>query len=51
LPLQIEKWADALTVVESKRNSLVTAGKERARNFSIAASGQDLFDCYMAALS
>jgi len=51
LPLQLEKWADALNIVESKRNSLVTAGRERARNFSIAASGRDLFDCYMAAAS
>ena len=51
LPLELDQWASALEIVASSRQALISSGKARAGQFSIAKSGQDLFDAYKAALS
>jgi alpha-1,3-rhamnosyl/mannosyltransferase len=50
LPLEIDAWADALQVVDAKREQFVTAGKLRAMHYSIKNSGSDLLSAYEAAL-
>lgn len=51
LPLELEQWGGALQIVEASGEKLVLAGKQRAKFFSIANSGQDLCDAYVRALS
>ena len=51
LPLELDQWASALEIVASSRQALISSGIARAGQFSIAKSGQDLFDAYKTALS
>lgn len=50
LPLELDAWANALQIVESKRDQFVASGKIRAAEFSISNSGRDLLAVYEAAL-
>ena len=50
LPLEIDAWADALQVVDAKREKFVMAGKLRAMHYSVKNSGSDLLSAYEAAL-
>lgn len=45
-PLRIDAWADALDETMRHRRALVTAGRERARRFTLPASGADLAAAY-----
>lgn len=51
LPLQREAWADALDLVDRRRDELVAAGCLRARYFTADHSGADLAAVYRLALS
>jgi glycosyltransferase involved in cell wall biosynthesis len=46
LPLDQATWAPALDLLSSRRAALIEAGRSRAKNFSIAASGDDLASAY-----
>jgi len=46
LPLDQAAWASALDALSSRRAALIDAGRSRAQNFSIAASGDDLASAY-----
>jgi len=50
LPLELDAWADALQVVDAKREKFVAAGKLRATQYSIGYSGDDLIQAYKAAV-
>jgi glycosyltransferase involved in cell wall biosynthesis len=50
LPLQAEQWSRALDTVRRNRDRFVTAGRERATQFTARASGQALAAVYDAAL-
>jgi alpha-1,3-rhamnosyl/mannosyltransferase len=50
LPLELDAWADALQVVDAKREKFVAAGKLRATQYSIRYSGDDLIEAYKAAV-
>jgi glycosyltransferase involved in cell wall biosynthesis len=51
LPLTTDAWAAMPQQVEMNRASLVLRGVERAREFSLAASGADLFSVYQRVLA
>lgn len=51
LPLDPAAWADVPRRVRDERDSLVAAGRVRAREFSLAASGRDLHLVYEGLLS
>jgi glycosyltransferase involved in cell wall biosynthesis len=48
LPLELDAWADALQVVDAKREKFIAAGKLRATQYSIRYSGDDLIEAYKA---
>lgn len=50
LPLTPEAWADVPSVVRSRRDELVTAGRRRAADFTSAESGRALAAAYARAL-
>lgn len=48
LGLAAEAWADVPDRIERERETLVAAGRERARAFTLGASGRDLLAAYGA---
>lgn len=46
LPLSIDAWADVPETVDARREDLIGAGTERARAFTLEASGRDLRAAY-----
>ena len=48
LPLTADAWAEVPGLVDTQRDSLITAGTERARAFTLEASGRDLSAAYVA---
>ena len=48
LPLTIDAWADVPERVAGQRDLLVAAGAERARAFTLEASGRDLLAAYLS---
>lgn len=51
LPLDIEAWAGALDLVESRRSQYIDASARRLENFTAEASGRSLASAYRLALS
>lgn len=51
LPLDIDAWAGALDVVNSRRQEMVRAGHERVAQFTTRLSAQDLLGAYRLALA
>jgi glycosyltransferase involved in cell wall biosynthesis len=49
LPPAVEAWADALAKVAATRDELVERGRQRAANYSVAASGRTLAAAYRLA--
>lgn len=49
-PLRLDAWADALDEVGRRRHELVAAGHDRARRFTTAVSGRELFAAYRMAM-
>ena len=51
VPLTVEAWADALSVVAAERDALVERGLRRAAGFTTSASGSALAVAYRRALA
>lgn len=51
LPLELEAWASIPEIVEAQRPDLVARGLDRARHFTLQASGADLRRAYEGTLS
>ena len=51
LPLDVDAWRGALDEATTRRDELVSAGKERVQRFTSAASGRDLAAAYGRALA
>jgi alpha-1,3-rhamnosyl/mannosyltransferase len=51
LPLDVDAWADVLSVVGERRDELVAAGHRRSEAFTAARSGEALAAAYRLALS
>ena len=51
LPLTVEAWADALSVVAAERDALVERGLHRAARFTTTASGSALAAAYRRAVA
>ena len=49
-PLSVDAWNLGLQRVQSERNDLIAAGRERAMNFTVSKSAEDLVNEYRLAL-
>jgi hypothetical protein len=51
LPLELDAWSGIPEMVEARRSDLVARGLDRARRFTLQASGADLRRAYEGTLS